>query len=206
MKKQKKYIIILNQSKNNKDKNMCNEIDIGIKIKDIRIKKGILIKDLAKKCGISSSMLSQIEKGNANPSLNTIKSIAKELEVPIFQFFIEDEENIKKINILKERDRKIIYTREVTYELLSPEGTSNIEFIRMILNEKDLESSIEPMPHKGEEVAFLLSGKAEITIFNQSAVMYEGDSIHIPALAPHKWKNLHDKESIIIFAVTPPEF
>lgn len=185
---------------------MCKEVDIGIKIKDIRIKKGILIKDLAKKCGISSSMLSQIEKGNANPSLNTIKSIAKELGVPIFQFFIEDDEIANNINILKEKDRKIIATREVTYELLSPEGTSSIEFIRMILNEKNLESSIKPMPHKGEEVAFLLSGKAEITISNNSAIMYPGDSIHIPALTPHKWKNLHDKESIIIFAVTPPEF
>lgn len=185
---------------------MCKEIDIGIKIKDIRTKKGILVKDLAKKCGISSSMLSQIEKGNANPSLNTIKSIAKELGVPIFQFFIEDAETTDKINILKEKDRKIIITREVSYELLSPEGTSNIEFIRMILNEKGLESSIEPMSHKGEEVAFLLSGKAEITISNKSAIMYPGDSIHIPALTPHKWKNLYDEESVIIFAVTPPEF
>ena len=116
-------------------------------------------------------------------------------------------ENAKnKINILKEKDRKIIITREVSYELLSPEGTSNIEFIRMILNEKGLESSIEPMSHKGEEVAFLLSGKAEITISNKSAIMYPGDSIHIPALTPHKWKNLYDEESVIIFAVTPPEF
>ncbi|MBW5381558.1 helix-turn-helix domain-containing protein [Brachyspira hampsonii] len=189
-----------------KEVDMCKEIDIGIKIKDIRTKKGILLKDLAKKCGISSSMLSQIEKGNANPSLNTIKSIAKELGVPIFQFFIEEDEKISKINILKEKDRKVMATREVTYELLSPEGSSNIEFIRMILNEKGLESSIEPMPHKGEEVAFLLSGKAEITISDQSAIMYPGDSIYIPALAPHKWKNLYDEESVIIFAVTPPEF
>ena len=138
---------------------MCNEIDIGIKIKEIRIKKGILIKDLAKKCGISSSMLSQIEKGNANPSLNTIKSIAKELGVPIFQFFMEYDEPENRINILKEKDRKVISTREVTYELLSPETSSNIEFIRMILNEKGLESSIEPMPHKGEEVAFFIKRK-----------------------------------------------
>ena len=53
------------------------EIDIGSRIKSIRLEKGILLKDLAKQCGISSSMLSQIEKGNANPSLNTIKSVAK---------------------------------------------------------------------------------------------------------------------------------
>ena len=62
---------------------MNKEINVGITIKNIRKAKKLLLKDVALKCGISSSMLSQIEKGNANPSLNTIKSIAQVLEVPL---------------------------------------------------------------------------------------------------------------------------
>lgn len=67
--------------------NMNKEINVGNIIKDIRIKKGIMLKEVAEKCGISSSMLSQIEKGNANPSLNTIREIARVLDVPLFKFF-----------------------------------------------------------------------------------------------------------------------
>ena len=67
---------------------MDKEINVGAIIKRIRIEKGLLLKDVAEKCEISSSMLSQIEKGNANPSLNTIKSIAQALEIPLFKFFI----------------------------------------------------------------------------------------------------------------------
>lgn len=48
---------------------MNKEINVGNIIKNIRIEKGIMLKEVAEKCGISSSMLSQIEKGTANQSL-----------------------------------------------------------------------------------------------------------------------------------------
>ncbi|RGY65155.1 cupin domain-containing protein [Fusobacterium ulcerans] len=175
---------------------MDKEINVGAIIKRIRIEKGLLLKDVAEKCEISSSMLSQIEKGNANPSLNTIKSIAQALEIPLFKFFIEPEKE----------DRKIINTKKVRYELLSPEGPTNIECMKMIFTEKNAETSIEPMAHKGEEIALLLSGKVKITIGNQSCEMEPGDSVYIPALKPHKWTNLDDGESVVLFSVTPPEF
>lgn len=70
---------------------MNKEVNIGITIKKIRNEKKMLLKDVAEKANISSSMLSQIEKGNANPSLNTLKTIAYVLEVPLFKFFIEPE-------------------------------------------------------------------------------------------------------------------
>lgn len=76
---------------------MNKEINVGTTIKNIRIERKILLKDIAEKCNISSSMLSQIEKGNANPSLNTLKFIAQALEVPLFKFFIEAESHEKKL-------------------------------------------------------------------------------------------------------------
>lgn len=180
------------------------EIDIGSRIKSIRLEKGILLKDLAKQCGISSSMLSQIEKGNANPSLNTIKSVAKVLEIPVFKFFLEPEIEDYSINILKKENRKIILTNEVTYELLSPEGTKQIECTKMILNKKYSESSSKPISHKGEEVAIVVKGKVKVTVGEEICEMEPGDSIQIPSLIPHKWTNIYDNESIILFSVTPP--
>lgn len=185
---------------------MNKEINVGKIIKNIRLEKGILLKEVAKKCGISSSMLSQIEKGNANPSLNTIKMIANVLEVPLFKFFIEPEHSEKKILILKKENRKVITTKNITYELISPETTTNIEFMKMILAKKNAQSSINPVAHNGEEVALVLKGKVIITIENLSQEMECGDSVHIPPLKPHKWTNINDGESIVLFSVTPPEF
>mgnify|MGYP000041943461 CR=1 FL=1 len=86
---------------------MNKEINVGITIKNIRKAKKLLLKDVALKCGISSSMLSQIEKGNANPSLNTIKSIAQVLEVPLFKFFIDSEKENYEFHLLKKMIEKL---------------------------------------------------------------------------------------------------
>ena len=40
--------------------------------------------------GISTSLISQIERGHANPSLNVLELIAKALNVPLFTLFIND--------------------------------------------------------------------------------------------------------------------
>ena len=162
-------------------------------------------KEVASKCDISSSMLSQIEKGNANPSLNTIKAIAQALEVPLFTFFINSEETKYTFHIVKKEERKRISTENVIYELLTPKVESKIEFMQMTLR-KNAETSVRPMSHKGEEVAVLLEGKVELIIGNSSITLSPGDSVHIPAMAPHKWKNLQQEKSIVLFSVTPPEF
>ncbi|MBR8700438.1 HTH-type transcriptional regulator PuuR [Fusobacterium sp. DD29] len=180
------------------------EINIGKRVKSVRLAKGILLKDLAKECGISSSMLSQIEKGNANPSLNTIKTIAKALEIPMFKFFIEPEMSLYSANVLKKEDRKVILDEGVIYEVLTPEGTKKLECMKMVLSKKNSESSKKPLSHEGEEVALVLSGKVKITIGEEDCEMLEGDSIQIPALIPHKWTNIHEKESVVVYTVTPP--
>ena len=185
---------------------MNKEINVGITIKNIRKSKKLLLKDVALKCGISSSMLSQIEKGNANPSLNTIKSIAQVLEVPLFKFFMDWEQEKYEFHLLKKDDRKIISTEYVTYELLSPDVETNIECMQMTLIGKNAETSVKPMAHKGEEIAVLLNGKVKLTIGKFSIVLSSGDSIHIPSMAPHKWTNLHTEKSVVIFSVSPPEF
>lgn len=78
--------------------------------------------------------------------------------------------------------------------------------MKLILSKKNSQSSIKPVAHNGEEVALILKGKVIITIENSSREMVEGDSVHIPPLKPHKWININDDESIILFCVTPPEF
>ena len=185
---------------------MNKEINVGLTIRNIRIQKNITLKDVASKCGISSSMLSQIEKGNANPSLNTIKMIAQVLEVPIFKFFLENDSPQNNLSILKKDDRKIIITKNLKYELLSPNVPTEIEFMKMVLTKLNSDSSSEPKAHKGEEIAILLRGKVKLTTKFSECILEQGDSVHIPAQEPHRWINLIDEESVVIFAVTPPEF
>lgn len=185
---------------------MNKKLNVGNNIKNIRIDKGFMLKEVAEKCGISSSMLSQIEKGTANPSLNTIREIANVLDIPLFKFFMEPEKEENNISILKKEKRKIMSSKNLTYELLSPDVDTALECMKMVLHKNGAESSSIPKSHKGEEIAVLLRGKVKITIENQFVIMEQGDSVHIPASKPHKWTNIGNEEAVIIFAVTPPEF
>lgn len=62
-------------------------MEIGAIIRKIRLGKNITQKDLAKAANISNSYLSDIEKGRSNPSLKTLRGLAKALEVKINDFF-----------------------------------------------------------------------------------------------------------------------
>ena len=67
-----------------------NDINIGEKIAQNRKNKGLSIRDLAKLAEVTPSLLSQIERGLANPSVNSLKSIANALNVPLFTFFTSE--------------------------------------------------------------------------------------------------------------------
>lgn len=59
---------------------------VGQKIRNIRKEKGLTIEELAQKIEVSQSMVSQIERGQANPSLDTLWKVSHVLGTPIFSF------------------------------------------------------------------------------------------------------------------------
>ena len=69
---------------------MMEEINLGKKVQDFRNMRGMSLRELAKRAGMTASMLSQIERDLVNPSISTLKAIAQALEVPMFKFFKED--------------------------------------------------------------------------------------------------------------------
>ena len=62
---------------------------LGAKIRSYRQERNLSIQTLASQVGITPSMLSQIERELANPSINTLKLISQALGVPLFLFFTE---------------------------------------------------------------------------------------------------------------------
>lgn len=184
---------------------MGTELQLGSTIKKIRTEKNITLKELSQKANVTSSMLSQIERNIANPSLNTIKTIAQVLEVPLFKFFLEEDEEQESLTILKKNNRKHMYAPGAQYELLSPTTGSQIEFMRMAL-EEGVSSSVAPKSHRGEEVAVVIEGTMQIQIGEKKGIMEKGDSIYIPAKQKHMWTNVGSGTGAIVFAVTPPEF
>lgn len=151
-------------------------------------------------------MLSQIEKEQVNPSINTLRAIAQVLEVPLYAFFQErPSENL----VVHPEERRTIGSKnepEVQYELLTPDTKGDIEFCIMVVP-PHLSSFRDIRSHDGEEVAYMLSGEAvELEVEGHILTLTPGDSVRIPAKSRHAWHNRTGITVQVIFAITPPSF
>ncbi|MED2040859.1 helix-turn-helix transcriptional regulator, partial [Bacillus wiedmannii] len=85
-----------------------NNINVGQKIMAFRKAAGLTSKRLAELADITPSMLSQIEKGIPNPSLQTLKLISVALNIPLFNFFLEDT-NTEELVVRANQRKKITF-------------------------------------------------------------------------------------------------
>lgn len=182
------------------------EVDISKNITTYRKMKDLTIKELATLTGVTPSLLSQIEKGTANPSINTLKQISYALDIPIFNFFINDDTN-EELVVRSNNRRKLQLSEDdnSVYELLTPNSKGIIEFSMMRIPPHK-SSSKELSSHKGEEVAYLAEGSVNLYIMNSVIELNCGDSVKIPPHTNHKWENISEDYCEVIFAITPPTF
>lgn len=67
---------------------------INEKLKKFRKERGLSLRALAEKSGISKSTLNDIETGKSNPSVETLAKIAKALDIKISDFFRAENDSI----------------------------------------------------------------------------------------------------------------
>jgi|YelNatPaOPRAMG01_1025707.scaffolds.fasta_scaffold145167_1 transcriptional regulator with XRE-family HTH domain len=69
---------------------------VGQKIRNIRKEKGLTQEELGNLCGLSYKFISDVERGKQNPSLDSLASIAKGLNVQLSTLFDFQEPQIKQ--------------------------------------------------------------------------------------------------------------
>ncbi|EEB35660.1 DNA-binding helix-turn-helix protein [Anaerococcus hydrogenalis DSM 7454] len=202
------YGIIIFSKTNLKEKG--DQMDkLGKNIKNSRISQNLSLKKLAEKVDVSPSMLSQIESGKANPSLNTLKLISQHLKVPMFTLFIEEDIDrpilVKKNNRIRITNKGEDSKYELSYDLLSPDTKGDLQLCEMKLSAYQYNSDNFNF-HNGEEVAVCTLGKIELILENKTITLETGDSVRIPRKTKHRWKNPSKATCAIIFSISPPIF
>ncbi len=178
--------------------------DIGSRIRQKRLERGLSLKDLAQAIGKTPSFLSQVERDLAEPSITSLRDIGKALEVPIFYFFMDAQE---RGPVVRRDQRKIITFPgyQLAFELLSPSLNREMEIIQGRLKPGGMTCET-PLPHPGEEATLVLTGRMEIQVGSDCYFLEEGDCIYYYASVPHKIVNIGDGELIFVSAITPPSF
>lgn len=194
---------------------------LGAEIRSLRGKRGLSTVVLARTCGVSPSLISQVERGLTAPSLEVLWAIARALEVPIGTFFQMapadgqsahpaapefDGASGRAVQVVRAEERKRLgLTPSLTYQLLSPDLQHRIEFVWVEFGPGE-EGPLAPFTHIGEEQMVVIQGEMHVWIDGATWVLGAGDAITFDSALPHRSMNRGAAPAIIIAAIVPPSF
>lgn len=177
---------------------------LGEKIRNLRKEQKVSIEKLAQMSGVSTGLISQMERDITTPSVDTLWEVSKALNVHI-NYFFDEYENNSPIVRKGERKKIIIPNSNITYELLSPSLNNKMEFL-MVKLEPGMCSSDELICHEGEECGYMIQGRMKIKWGSKEYILNEGDSIYFDSTVPHRFVNIGEEIAISIWTMTPPSF
>jgi len=154
---------------------------LGLKLRKLRKEQSLTQLELAQQVGITNGQISTIERGVSSPSLATLNRIARALNVPMTEFFVDERQKDVEL-VRKGRGRKVADTSENAFiEVLlarSTQGAFNVLFLEL----ESGELRLSPRPSVPEEYyVYVLRGKAEVEVEGDNYVLDPGDSIFVKA-------------------------
>ena len=176
---------------------------IGQRLRKLRTERKLTIAELAAKAGVSSGIISQIEREASSPSISTLVKIRAALGVNLWQFF-EDAQNpsSNSLHFVRRKDNRpriVAGKMLLTKELLSPSSSENLRF--MILTLPPGAESEEMLSGPGDKGGYVLSGRIELTVGDEVAELSDGDSFQFKSTLPHKLENRHNTEAKVIWII-----
>lgn len=179
-------------------------MNIGEKIKRLRVKYGLTQEELANRSELSKGFISQVERDLTSPSIATLVDILECLGTDLRDFF---NETIEEKVVIKKEDVFIKENNELGHSIrwLVPNSQKNI--MEPILMELDTNgSSGLDDPHDGEEFGYILSGSISIQIGNQKFRAKKGESFYYKPSAAHELVNAGKSKAVVLWVSTPPSF
>jgi transcriptional regulator with XRE-family HTH domain len=170
--------------------------DIGASLRSVRESRGMGLRELARRVGVSASAISQIETGRSRPSVETLYSIVQELGIALDDLF-PGEPGARQGG--RSADRPVTSlvqpaaTRQsidlesgVRWERLTPTTEPDVDFLYVTYDAGGSSSANGAlMRHTGREYGLLLEGTLRVTVGFDSYLLHAGDSIAFDSTTPH---------------------
>jgi transcriptional regulator with XRE-family HTH domain len=181
---------------------------IGERLRDARRARGLSLRELAKRLGVSPSLISQIERGTARPSVSTLFRLVAELDVSLDEILFglrgsptSDRDVEDPVQRAHDRQR-IRLASGVIWERLTPTSEPGVEFLYVVYEVGGASSPADAYQrHAGHEWAYVISGILEVRIGFETHVLEAGDSISFDSTTPHRLANIGDTPAHAIWFV-----
>ena len=177
-------------------------MQIGSKIKELRVLKGLTQEELADRAELSKGFISQLERDLTSPSIATRVDILQCLGTDLKTFFDDTE------------DDRVVFGKDDYFEKTDTELHNRVEWIIPNAQKNIMEPirlTLEPggstypdNPHEGEEFGYVLSGSISIVVGNKRYKAKKGEAFYFEP----KFKHYIESKggAVIIWVSSPPSF
>lgn len=178
---------------------------LGKRLRRIRQERGLTLKQIEAKVGVSATHVSEIERGNTSPTIGALERIASALGVaPSYLLDIPPQRGLR------------ILDPEARTPLTMDRGTITLDPLTDWLADSEMSffvatigsdgQVVSGFGHHGEEFCYVLEGMIEVVIDGDSRVLRGGDAVHFRANHPHQIRNLAPIASRTLWATRPRQF
>jgi transcriptional regulator with XRE-family HTH domain len=188
---------------------MAGELeDIGTRLREERERVQISQRELARRIGLSASLISQIESGQSKPSVSTLYAIVTELGVSVDDVFRgsnghsgavhgagEGSPGADETPVVRSDERHVIdLDSGVRWERLTSHQHEDVDFLHVIYDIGGSSASdTMMMRHPGREYGIVMSGRLGVQLGFDTYELAPGDSIGFDSTQPHRLWNLGDE-------------
>ena len=169
-------------------------VKVGKMVRRFRRLRQMTLRGLAAKCGFSPSFISQVELGQASPSIASTERIASALGVTLGDFFSVGTSSSPP-GVIKAKDRLVLesaWSRAKIESLGLPTEHSALEAMLVTLRPGGASAS-RPHARDMEQLTVVFRGTMHLQMGEIKHVLREGDAITLPPEVPHVWKNTSRK-------------
>ena len=196
-------------------------VQLGAAIRAAREARGLSLREVARRVGVSPSFVSQVETGKANPSVGTLYSLVGVLGTSLDELMGEASPNGTpgpepipavgkptgswppvEVPLQPATGRKRLEMTGVVWERLTHDHDPHVDFLHVEYAPGSESCAAEElMRHGGREYGHVLSGRLEVQVGFETYSVGPGDSIHFDSPTPHRLSNPYDEPCTAIWFV-----
>lgn len=190
------------------------EFDIGNRLRAVRVARRLSQRELARKSGVTSATISQIEQNNSSSSVASLKRILDAVPMSLAEFFSDTDPDPSKVFFtaaeFQELDPRRLFRNAAAVEGISLRQVGDSSFHRLqMLHETyppGADTGEEMYSHEAEEAGIVISGQIEVTVGARTRLLGPGDGYAFDSRIPHRFRNNSEAPCVIVSACTPPSF
>jgi transcriptional regulator with XRE-family HTH domain len=182
-------------------------MNIGLRLQEVRHKKGLSQRELAKRVGVTNSTISLIEQNKVSPSISSLKKVLDGIPISLSDFFtVVLDTNTKDTPFYGKDEQLDVGNGEIHYYLIGQNRPQRQMCILREIMPPGSDTGKDMLSHEGEEGGVIIKGQIELTVADEVRVLGPGDAYYFESKSPHRFRNVGKTEAILVSANTPASF